>query len=522
MSAEVQNRPPNLVLGVLFLLSAGVLMPLCYLVIRAFDASAEEVMRLVLRPRNLGLLANTLALLAGVVTLSTCIAFPLAWLTSRTKLAGRRFWTIAGVLPLAFPSYLMAYALLAVGGNFGTAAQLFGVPVPRLSGYGGALVVLTLCNFPYLFFNLRAALLTLDPSVEEVAYSLGQNRAQVLRRVVLPQLKPAFFAGSLLIALHVLSDFGGVSLMRFETFSFALYTQYIAAMDRTYAAWLALMLLAITIAVLLAEAWFLRGLRFDRAGTAPTRPVQSRALGRWTVPAYGFMAMVIVTSVIVPVGTMLHWATLGNIGALLPDLGAALYGSVKASLPAALVATLIVIPIAFLSVRMPSRVTRLLERSAYLGYGTPSLAFALALIFFSLNLAPILYQSLFLLVFAYTMHFMAEAIGPIRSAFYQASPRVEEAARSLGASWLGAFRRVTLPLIKNGLLVSMAFVFLSCMKELHLTILLSPLGYHTLALDVWDYVDNAMFAEAAPFALTILGFSALFVGVFVMQEKQTT
>ena len=99
---------------------------------------------------------------------------------------------------------------------------------------------------------------------------------------------------------------------------------------------------------------------------------------------------------------------------------------------------------------------------------------------------------------------------------------MEEAAYSLGASWFTAFRRVTLPLIRNGLLVSMAFVFLSCMKELHLTILLSPLGFHSLAIDVWDFVNNAMFAQAAPYALTIMGFSALFVAVLVTKESQTS
>lgn len=520
MSVDAQRQPPGYVLIGMFLLSAGVVLPLLYLVLRAFDASSEEVARVVLRPRNLGLFVNTISLLAGVLALSTLIAFPLAWLTTRAKIAGKRVWTIAGVLPLAIPSYLMAYAVLAVGGNFGTSAQLFGFAMPRLSGYFGALVVLSLCNFPYLFFNIRSALMTLDPAVEDVALSLGQSRFQVMRRVVLPQLRPAFLAGTMLIGLHVLSDFGGVSLMRFETFSFALYTQYIAAMDRTYAAWLALMLLGLTMAVLLCEAWFLRGLRFDRAGAAHARPAESKPLGRWAAPAYVFMAGVGFVSVVAPVGTMVFWASRANTRGMLPELVQALSGSVMASLPAAIASTALIVPIVYLSVRMPSKATRLLERSAYLGYGTPSLAFALALIFFSLKAVPFLYQSLFLLVFAYTMHYMAEAIGPIRSAFYQANPRVEEAARSLGHTWAATFRRVTLPLIKNGLLVSMAFIFLSCMKELHLTILLSPLGYHTLAIDVWDYVDNAMFAEAAPFALTILAFSGLFVGVFLLQERR--
>ena len=162
-----------------------------------------------------------------------------------------------------------------------------------------------------------------------------------------------------------------------------------------------------------------------------------------------------------------------------------------------------------------------MERVTYLGYSIPALALALGLVSFSLKLAPGMYQTLFLLVYAYVIHYLAEAVGPVRTALYQTSPGIEEAARSLGYSRLQAIARTTLPLIRNGVLMSMAFIFLSCMKELHLTLILSPLGYNTLALEVWSYIEEAFFAEAAPFALTILLFSGLFVGVLLVQEKKS-
>jgi iron(III) transport system permease protein len=163
----------------------------------------------------------------------------------------------------------------------------------------------------------------------------------------------------------------------------------------------------------------------------------------------------------------------------------------------------------------------MIGRVAYLGYATPGLAFGLGLLFFSLRSAPFLHQTLGLLILAYALHFLAEAMGPVRSALEQAPPSLEEAARLLGCSRVGAFFRVTLPLLRRGLLASTAFVFLSVMKELPITYILSPLDRETLAVAVWGFIDEAMFAEAAPYALAILFFSALFVGALLTQEKRS-
>ncbi|AEB12469.1 ABC-type transporter, integral membrane subunit [Marinithermus hydrothermalis DSM 14884] len=499
----------------------GVLLLLGYLLLRALGVEAEELAKLVLRPRNLRLLQNTLLLAAGVLALDVLLALPLAWLTTRSDLRFKRAFTLLGVLPLAIPGYVMAYALLALGGPYGAAAQLFGVTLPRLNGYAGALIALTIYTFPYMFLNLRAALLGLDPTLEEAARSLGYRPHQVFLRVVLPQLRPAFYAGGLLVGLHVLGDFGVVSLMRFETFSYAIYLQYSAAYDREYAAWLALMLLTLTGGLLYLEARLLHRVRLDRIGTGVKKRAAPTPLGAWRPLAYGFALGLPLLAVGAPVLAIGYWMTRTSNPGVLTDLGEALTNSILASAPAAFLAPMLVLPIAYLSVRYPSRLSRFLERVAYIGYATPPLAFALALIFFSLNLVPFLYQTLALLVYAYTLHFLAEAIGPVRSALYQASPRVEEAAYSLGYTPFWAFWKVTFPVLRGGLLASTAFVFLSAMKELPLTFLLAPIGFETLATNVWGYTTEAMFAEAAPYALVILLASAGFVGLLLAQERRS-
>lgn len=468
------------------------------------------------------LLYNTLLLAGGVLVTTILISVPLAWITTRSTMPGKKILTFFGVMPLAIPGYVMAYALLGFTGVNGTLAQLFGIELPRVSGYWGSLLAISLYTFPYLFLNLRSGLLGLDPSLEEVSRSLGYRPAQAFFFVILPQLRPALYAGSLIIGLYVLGDFGAVSLMRFETFSYAIYLQYAASYDRIYAAWLALMLLAITVTVLVMEYRLLRGLFFSRTGTGSEKLARPVSLGYWKYPSYAFVIIILSASIVLPVVTIFHWIVQYPGSFFGIGLYDALVASLSASAPAAILTTTLAIPIAYISVRCPTRITRTLERVSYLGYATPPLALALALIFFTLSALPFLYQTLVLLILAYTLHFLAEAVGPVRSALYQASPRLEEAARSLGYSRFLAFFKSTFPLMRGGLIVAVAFVFLSAMKELPITFLLSPIGFETLAVNVWSYSDEAMFSQAAPYALMILLFSSIFVGLLFAKEWKRT
>ena len=422
---------------------------------------------------------------------------------------------------MAIPGYVMAYALLGLSGPHGTFANLFGPSFPNLRGYWGALIALSFYTFPYLFLNLRTALLGLDPTIEESAYSLGSKSQEVFFRATLPQLRPALYAGGLLVGLHVLGDFGVVSLMRYETFSYALYTQYTAAFDRTYAAWLALMLLALTGSLLYLEARLLRGSRFHRTGSGTSHQANLIFLGIWRIPTYIYLGILTLASVVAPIVTIGFWTLQGVDDSYMQDFFQALSGSLLVSTPAAFLTVAFAVPLAYLGVRYSSVICRALERGAYIGYATPPLAFALALIFFFRGI-PVIYQTLWILIYAYIVHFLAEAIGPVRSALYQASPRLEEAARSLGYRPLKAFFKATFPLLRSGVIVSIAFVFLAAMKELPLTFLLSPAGYETLAVNVWSYTTEAMFAEGARYALAIVLCSALFVGLLLMKNVRVS
>ncbi len=501
--------------------SSGVLVPFAYLTVRAFEAETTELIEIVFRSRNLHLFANSLLLVGSVIIADVILAAPLAWLTCRTDVKARRIFTLMGVLPLAIPGYVMAFAFIGLGGADGPLTQLFGRNIPRLSGYWGSLLVLSFYTAPYLFLNLRSALLGIDPALEESASALGYSPLEVIRYVILPQLRPAFYAGALIAGLHVLGDFGVVSLMRFETFSYALYLQYTSAFDRIYAAWFALMLVALAVALLYTEGRLLKGLNLHRVGSGTLYSPQSAPLNGWAKCSYLYLVVLTGASVVLPTGTVLFWMVKSFDVACLQNLIQALSGSFFASAPAAILCTSLALPLAYVGVHRPSPVSRLLERVAYMGYATPPLAFALSLIFVVLWALPGIYQTLWVLIYAYILHFLAEAIGPTRSAIYQASPSIAEAARSLGCTRPGAFFKATFPLLVRGLSISTAFVFLSAMKELPIAFLLSPIGFDTLALSVWSNTSEAMFAEAAPYALLILIFSGLFVGLLLFLGRRT-
>jgi len=488
-------------------------------VLRAAEVDADTVSRLLLRPRTLQQLWNTVQLTLSVVALSTVIALPLAWLVTRTDIRFPRVITWLAATPLAVPGYVMAHALLGLGGYGGLLDQLFDLVVARPRGFWGALIALTLYTYPYLFLNLRSALRGMDPSLEEAARSLGQGRWSILTRVILPQLRPAFLSGFLIIALYVLGDFGVVALMRFETFSFAIYNQYSSAYDRSYAAWLALIVVVIALVILLLEGRLMNRGQLSRVGRGAIRPPLKFPLGRLAPLAWLFVSVALGGGLILPLLSLAAWLVLVPPPLeLWASVAESFWFSARLALPAAIIAALWALPLAGLSVRFQGRFGKLMVRIVHLGYSVPPVALALAFVMFSIRSAPWLYQTSAIVIIAYVVAYQALAIGPIRSGLLQVSPRLEEAAQSLGRSPFVAFLRTTLPLIRPNILASTALVVMVTMKELPLTYMLAPSGTNTLAMRVFSRTTEGFLAEAAPYAVMIVLFSSLFVGLLIAYE----
>jgi iron(III) transport system permease protein len=486
------------------------MLPAAYLVIvvagdlgAALDAAFDS--------RTAGILARSVGLAAAVVAASIAIALPIAWLTVRTDLPARRLWATLCTLPLVIPTYVGAYLFVAALGPTGMLADALGVDrLPSIYGFFGAWIVLTLFTYPLILLPVRSTLRRLDPQIEEAARAMGRTPFETFRSVVMPQLWPALAVGGLLVALFVLSDFGAVSIMRFSSFTNEIYISYKSSFDRAATAGLGVVLVVLMLALLWVAARLRDAHAVHRLGPGPARPPRPYELGRWRWPAIGFCGAVVAVALVLPVGVLVYWSTKGlTAGATSWSLVGALAGnSLLTAIGAAVAGGLAALVVAVLAGRYPSPATRAIERFGHAGYALPGIVVALALVYFATRAAAPVYQTLALLVFALTVHYLPLGIGPVRAALAQVSPRVEEAARGLGRREGEVFRTVTAPLVRGGVLAGTALVFLHAIKELPATLILAPIGFETLATEIWNQTSFGFYEASAIPSLVLLAVAA--------------
>lgn len=506
------------------LVAALALLPLGYLIVRSAGLGWERVAEIAFSARVRGLLARTGLLAATVTAASVAIAVPLAWLTVRSDLPLRRFWVVATALPLAIPTYVGGYAFIGALGPRGILQgwlEPFGVEsLPSFYGFGGAWLVLTLFTYPYVLLTVRSALRRIDPGLEEASRMLGHGRWSTFRRIVLPQLRPSITAGSLLVALYTLSDFGAVSMLRFDSFTRAIFLQYRASLDRSTAAVLGLVLVAVTLVVLSGESAARRTPAYHRLHSGGVRSAPVAPLGRWRWPVLALLAGLVAIALVVPLAVITTWLLRGLDAGEPMRLTTTLIGnSLRASALGAAASVLAAWPVAVLSVRRGGRLARAVEGACWAGHSLPGVVVALALVFFGARVVPGLYQTHWLLTLAYVVLFLPQALGAMRSSLLQISPRLEEASRLLGRGSTSTLWHIVAPLARPGIQAGGALVFLTCMKELPATLLLAPTGYPTLATQVWSATSEAFFARAAAPALALVLLSSLPMAVLVLRER---
>lgn len=519
--------------GLAGLVALFVAIPVVYIFLRAAGADVNDWQRL-LQARIWKLLSNTLLLLATVTGGALLTGVSMAWLTERSDLPGRKIFRWMLALPLAIPAYIGGIVHLALlrprGGLLPQLLEdLLGHPVatPSPLGFWGAAFILTLFTFPYVYLLSGAAFRSLHASLEEAARTLGYRPWQAVFFVTLPALRPGLTAGALLVALDILAEYGTVALLRYETFSSAIFVQLAGRYDRSAASVLSGLLVGLAVIILWGELRMQGQARFIQMESS-WRPAPPAALKKWRIPAFLLALGVVFTSLLVPVGVLLVW----SIQAILDPqtmqavfhtgsqgFSSFVWNSLWTSSLAALAAVTLSLPVALFSVRHPSRVSRFISRLCQVGYAIPGVVIALSLVLLVNRTMPFLYATPLVVVIAYVLRHMPQAARASESALNQISPLLEEAARTSGRTALQTFAQVTLPLILPGLLAGGALVFLTSLKELPATLLLRPAGFDTLAVRVWVWANDGFYIQAAPAALLLVLASALPLSFLLSREQ---
>ena len=498
------------------------LLPVVYLFVRGIEGG-ETTFDFLTRSNSMKVIWRTLTVIGLVTVCSLIVAVPAAWLTMRTDMPFRRVIAVALALPLVVPSFVMATTLIEALGPKGTLQDLlgpFGVErLPSIYGLPGATLVLVLMTYPYVYLTVRAAIAGLNPELVEAGRSMGYSMLGAYRRITLPLLLPAIGSGAILAALYTLSDYGGVALMRHNTLTVSIMTNYQTSIDRTAGAALSMLLVMFAVLLLAVEATIRGRRRYDDASGGVGRTNREVRLGWWTAPALIFTLLPVIAGVLIPLAVLLEWFVRGTTKGLegspilLP-----LWNSLQASTLAAVATIVLALPVAFVTVRYRTWLSDVFEKAVYIGFGLPGVVVALSLVFFAVNFALFAYQTLLLLVFAYAVLFLPVALGSLRSGLLQINPRLEEAAQSMGRTQLQAFVRVTLPIMMPSIFASAALVFLLTMKELPATLILGPTGFDTLATSIWSASSEAFFTRTAASSLILIAAAGIPTAWLVLRE----
>jgi iron(III) transport system permease protein len=506
-----RGRRPLLLVTASCLVAALLALPLVFLLLEAAGAGSS-VTHLIFRRLTADLLWNTIRLTFVVTIACAVIGTAAAWCVERTNLPGRRIWAVLVVVPLAIPDFVV---------SFGWASLWTWV-----QGFRGAVIVMTLAIYPLVYLPAAASFRAADPGQEEVARSLGASRVKTFFRVTLAQARGAILGGCLLAAMVMLAEYGAFEILGYQTFTTEIFGEFSLSFSVPAACALSIVLVILSLLVLGGEGLTHGRGRVSRSGPGAARKLPPNRLGKTAVPVLAGFAALVILALGVPVGASLYWMFEGGAhavtGVALPTAALTTFAY---GLGAAMLDTVLALPLALLAVRGTGRIRHILERSTYLVLAMPGVVAAFALSYFTEHyLNGIGYQTAPLLILCYAIMFFPLALVGVKASLSRAPASLDDMARSLGQNRVKVLFRVTLRLAAPGLAASFCLVFLSVVTELTATLLLIPTGVQTLSTQFWAYESNLSYGQAAPFALAMIAIAAVpsyVLGRFFNRSAQT-
>ena len=503
--------------------------PGLYLIWRNITSDSDPL-GLLFSEQTLSPLMRTINLTVMVTLSAAILGTGLAWLTIRTDLPSRRVLKLILPLPLVFPTFVGAAAFIRTLNPGGIANNLLeNIGIDRtleLHGLFGAWLVLTLFTYPYVYLPVAARLKNLPSSLEESARLLGDSGWATFRKVILPQIASSLFAGSLLVFLYTISDFGAVQLMRYDTLTRAIWTTRLNNQPVSFA--LALILLSLAAFAVIVETLFSR--KFRKPDFATQVEVILTPLKKWKSLAVSVSWLIVFLALITPSIALGDWAADGLLREFrggrplfieFEDIIKPTINTAWISMLTAVIAAVIVLPVSYLVAKYRSPIGNTANAVMTSTFAMPGLLIALSMFFWTLRTswaAEHLRGTIVILIFAYLVRFSAQALAPARAAVASIPESMEDASQVLGASKIKRFFSIDLPVVTPGLLAGSGLVLMSTMKELPITLLVAPFEFPTLTTKIFQSFEDAFVAEGGLLALILVLLSAILTWILVIRR----
>lgn len=475
-------------------------------------------------------LQRTATLMLGVGIGTLVIGTSTAWLVTMCRFPGSKLFEWALLLPLAVPSYVLAFVVTDQLEYAGTVQvflrDLFGWSrpqeywFPEIRSMGGAITVMTLVLYPYVYLLARSAFLEQSVCVLEVSRTLGKTAWGSFTRVALPLARPSIVVGVTLVSMEVINDFGTVDYFAVRTFTAGIFDVWLNMNSIGGAAQLSSVLLVVVLVLIVTERAARRGRKFHHTSSKYSELPSYRLRGMRAVLALLACALPVLLGFMLPAGVLAHYALTFYEETLSANYAAYVANSLILSGSAAVIALILGLFLAY-SVRLSSGpLVRIAARTASIGYAVPGAILAVGVLWptgaadqalswlggqFGISVGAIMIGTIVPVVYGYLVRFLALSYGTAEASLGKITPSMDGAARTLGAPPGRTLRQVHFPIMRGSLMTAAILVFVDCMKELPLTLVLRPFNFDTLATFVYQYASGELLEESALGALTIVG-----------------
>ena len=504
----------------------GVILPIL-VILASVVQPASDIWRHIADTLLADLLTNTLIMCLGVLAGTFILGVGSAWLTAVCEFPGRSFLNWALMLPLAVPTYVLAFVsigLLDFSGPVQTflRAQLGG-PLswfPNIRSAGGVVVVLSLALFPYVYLLARNAFQTQGKNVLEVSQALGHSPTRAFFKAALPMARPWIASGLMLVLMETLADFGAVSIFNYDTFTTGIYKAWFGFFSLTAAAQLSSVLLVFVFLIIIVEQQMRTRMQFHQVGrmSLASKRITLRGWQKWL--ASSILMAVVLVAFVLPCLQLIIW----SISSLSVELDSRYIGLLFRSLLFSSMAAGAIVALgllmAYIQRQHADRFTKWIIRLSTMGYALPGTVLAVGIVIiinfadkplvwavnqmFGTSISSVLNGTIVVVLFAYTVRFLTAGFNTINSSMLRITKNMDEASTLLGITGFTLLRKVHVPMLKNGLFIAAMLVFVDVMKEMPITLMTRPFGWDTLAVKIFELTSEGEWQRAALPSITLV------------------